>query len=95
MKLVTVICEALAREPLERLLDQVGAQGWTLFTVEGQGRQGHRNADIQEFANIQVEVIVPPLVAEDLLTRLEQEFFPKFAMVAYETTIRVLRRDKF
>jgi hypothetical protein len=39
--------------------------------------------------------MVPPPVAEKLLARLEQEFFPRFAMVAYETDIRVLRREKF
>lgn len=95
VKLVTIICEALAREQLKRLLHEAGAHGYTLFTVEGDGHQGRRTADIQEFANIQVEVIVQPAVAAQLLGRLEQEFFPKFAMVAYETDIRVLRREKF
>lgn len=95
VKLVTIICEALAREPLKRLLHEVGAHGYTLFTVEGDGQQGRRTADIQEFANIQVEVIVQPTVAAQLLARLEQEFFSKFAMIAYETDIRVLRREKF
>jgi nitrogen regulatory protein P-II 2 len=95
MKLVTIIGEALAREALKKLLAEVGAHGYTLFTVEGDGSQGRRVADIQEFANIQIEVIVPPAVAEKILTRLEQEFFDKFAMVAYETDIRVLRREKF
>jgi len=95
MKLVTIICEALAREPLKKLLAEVGAHGYTLFAVEGDGSQGRRTADIQEFANIQVEVIVPPTVAENLLARLEKEFFAKFAMVAYETDVRVLRREKF
>ncbi len=95
MKLVTIIGEALARAPLKRLLSESGAHGYTLFTVEGDGAQGRRTADIQEFANIQVQVIVPPPVAEQLLARLEQEFFPRFAMVAYETDIRVMRREKF
>ena len=95
MKLVTIIGEALAREPLKQLLDEVGAHGYTLFAVEGAGSQGSRSADIQEFANIQVEVIVPPVVAEKLLHRLAAEFFPRFAMVAYETDVRVLRREKF
>lgn len=48
-----------------------------------------------DFANIQVEVIAQPAVAEKLMQRLEKEFFAKFAMVAYETDIRVLRREKF
>jgi hypothetical protein len=77
------------------LLAEVGAHGYTLFTVEGAGGQGRRVADIQEFANIQVEVIVPPDVAEILLARLEQEFFDQFAMVAYGTDISVRRREKF
>ncbi len=94
-KLVTIIGEALAREPLKRLLAEVGATGYTLFIVEGEGRQGRRTADIQEFANIQVEVIVQPEVGEKLLERLEKEFFARFAMIAYESDIRVLRPDKF
>ncbi|MEY4938753.1 MAG: hypothetical protein RIQ93_488 [Verrucomicrobiota bacterium] len=95
VKLVTIICEALARPPLQRLLAEVGAHGYTLFVVEGNGAKGPRRAEIQEFANIQVEVIVSPVVAEKILARLADEFFPKFAMVAYETDIRVLRRGKF
>ena len=95
MKLVTIICEALAREPLRKLLAEVGAHGYTLFTVEGDGNQGRRTADIQEFANIQLQVIVPSGVADKLLERLQKECFAKFAMVAYETDIRVLRQEKF
>ena len=95
MKLVTIICEALAREPLTRLLKEVGAHGFTLFEVEGLGARGSRVADIAEFANIQVEVVAQPAVAERLLARLEKDFFPRFAMIAYETDVRVLRADKF
>ena len=95
MKLVTVIGEALAREPLRKLFGEVGAHGFTVFTVEGDGSKGRRSAEMQEFANIQAEVIVPPAVAERLLQRLEKEFFGTFAMVAYETDIRVVRREKF
>jgi hypothetical protein len=95
MKLVTIVCEALARERLTALLREVGAHGYTMFTVEGSGAKGPRVADIQEFANIQVEVIVPPTVAGQLLSRLEKDFFPCYAMVAYENDVRVLRREKF
>jgi hypothetical protein len=54
-----------------------------------------RTGDIPEFSNIQVEVILPPSGAADLLQRLSKELFPKFAMIAYETEIRVLRPAKF
>lgn len=95
MKLVTIICEALARQPVQMLLAEAGAHGYTVFQVEGAGARGERTADILELANIQFEVIVQPAVAESLLSRLEQEFFPRFAMIAYESDIRVLRQEKF
>ena len=95
MKLVTIVGEALAREPLTALLAEVGAHGYTLFTVEGSGTQGVRIADIEEFANIRLDVIVPPPVADQLLARLQSDFFPRFAMIAYESDVRVLRQEKF
>jgi len=95
MKLVTVIAESLARDPLIRLVREAGAHGFTLFNVEGEGNKGGRPGDIAEFGNIQLEIVVPPAVAEALLTRLHKEFFPRYAMIAYESDIRVLRAGKF
>ncbi len=95
MKLVTIICEAYAREAVTRLLREVGAHGWTLFEVEGEGSRGKRPADIREFANIQIEVIVQPEVAHTLLERLSNEYFPRYGMVAFESDVRVLRPNKF
>ena len=95
MKLVTIVCEAYAQEPVTKLFRDAGAHGWTLFAVEGNGSRGNRPADIREFANIQIEVIVPPEVAETLLERLEKEFFPRYGMIAFESDIRVLRQGKF
>ncbi len=95
MKLVTIVCEAYAKLAVTKLLRDVGAHGYTLFAVEGDGSRGRREADIPEFANIQVEVIVPPEVAQDLLARLEREFFPRYGMIAFESDVRVLRPNKF
>lgn len=95
MKLVTVICEALAREPLVRLLTECGAHGYTVFSVEGAGAKGGRPGDIAEFGNIQMEAIVPPTVAETVLARLEAEFFPRYAIIVHESDVRVLRPGKF
>jgi nitrogen regulatory protein PII len=95
MKLVVIVCEAHAREPVTALLRESGAQGWTLFTVEGEGAKGGRPADIPEFANIQIEVIVRPEVASVLLERLARDFFSRYGMVAHESDIRVWRKEKF
>jgi len=95
MKLVTIVVEALARERITTLLAEVGAHGYTLFSVEGAGATGRRIGDIEEFANIQVEVVLRPEAAERLLARLGEEILPRFAMVTYESDIRVLRAEKF
>lgn len=95
LKLVTIVCEAYAKAAVTKLLHDVGAHGYTLFTVEGDGSRGRREADIPEFANIQIEVIVPPEVAQTLLTRLGTEFFPRYGMIAFESDVRVLRPHKF
>ena len=73
----------------------MGAHGPTLFAVGGDGSRGRREADITEFTNIQIEVIVPPEVAQTLLVRLEKEFFPRYGMIAFESDVRVLRPHKF
>lgn len=95
MKRVTIVTEALAREPIRRLLTEVGAHGYTIFGVEGSGARGPRPADIAEYGNIQIEVVLTPAVAERLLERLDREFFPRYAMIAYEDEVRVIRPEKF
>jgi nitrogen regulatory protein PII len=95
MKQVTIICEAYALEPIKDLLREVGAHGWTHFTVEGAGSRGERTGDLKEFANIQVQVILKPTAAETLMTRLHEELFPLFGMIAYESEVRVIRSAKF
>ncbi len=95
MKLVTIICEALLEERVVEILRHCGAHGHTAFSVHGSGSQGDRSADIVETGNVQIEVILKPAVAEALLAHLYRELFASYAMVAYETDVRVMRPDKF
>lgn len=95
MKLVTIICEAVLEDRVVELLRDCGAHGHTAFNVRGSGQQGERSADIAETGNVQIEVIVKPAVAEVLLARLYADWFASYAMVAYESEVRVLRPGKF
>lgn len=95
MKLVTIVCEAHARHAVTKLLHETGAHGYTLFPVEGEGSRGERPADIPEFANIQIEIILQPAVAEQLLEKLGREYFARYGMIAFETDVRVIRKEKF
>lgn len=95
MKLVTIVCEAHARGPVLDLLRSAGTHGWTLFPVEGEGAGGDRPADIPEFTNLQIQVVVRPEVAASLLERLGRDYFPHYGMIAFAADIQVLRADKF
>jgi nitrogen regulatory protein PII len=95
MKLVTIVCEAVLEERIVEVLHECGAHGHTAFDVRGSGRQGARSADLVESGNVQIEVIAKPSVAETMLARLHAEFFHDYAMVAYESDVRVMRPEKF
>ena len=95
MKLVIIICEAVLEERIVEVLHECGAHGHTAFDVRGSGRQGTRSADLVESGNVQIEVIAKPSVAETMLARLHAEFFQDYAMVAYESDVRVMRPEKF
>jgi len=95
MKLVTSVCEAVLEERIAEVLHECGAHGHTAFDVRGSGRQGQRSADLVESGNVQIEVIAKPSVAETMLARLHAEVFHDYAMVAYESDVRVMRPEKF
>lgn len=95
MKLLTIVCEAYAQDAVTRLLQEEGAHGWTLFPVEGDGAGGRRPGDIREYANIQIEAVVPPEVSDRLLEKLARDYFPRFGMIAFDSDVRVVRGEKF
>ena len=95
MKLVTIVCEAYALDPMKRLIHDCGAHGCTHFAVEGAGAGGERTGEMKEFANVQIEVVLTAEAASTLLSRLEKEFFPRYGMIAFESDVRVLRAGKF
>jgi hypothetical protein len=95
MTLLTVICEAVLENRVVEALRDCGAHGHTAFNVRGSGHQGERSADLAESGNVQIEAIVQPAVAKAALARLQADFFHDYAMVAYESEVRVLRPDKF
>jgi nitrogen regulatory protein PII len=95
MKLITIVCEAYALDPVKKLLGEIGAHGCTHFPVEGAGAGGERTGEMKEFANVQIEVVLPPDAAGALLTRIEKDLFPRYGMIALESDVRVLRAGKF
>jgi nitrogen regulatory protein PII len=94
-KLITIVCESIARETLVAIIQECGAKGYTVSQVEGWGAKGSRFAGIPEDSNIELKTVVGPLRAERILERLSVEIMPRFATVVFVSDVSVLRSEKF
>lgn len=91
---LTIIAEAVLEGRLLRLLADSGAKGFTLTEARGQGSRGVRASE-WEGRNIKIETLVSPAVADRLLERLAEDYFPRFAVVAYVEEVGVVRGEKY
>jgi hypothetical protein len=92
--LLTVIAESLLKERLIQDVREAGARGYTITDAEGEGRRQRRVGEILG-ANIRLETIVSPEVADRLLEVISMEYFERYAVVAYLTTVNVIRGEKY
>jgi nitrogen regulatory protein PII len=67
LKLVTIIAEGFLEEKLVRDVKKLGAKGYTITSVRGEGSRGVRASE-WEGNNIRLETIVSPAVAEKILS---------------------------
>ncbi len=92
--LLTVIAEAILKERLIHDVRAAGARGYTITDAEGEGVRQRRVGEILG-ANIRLETIVSPEVAERLLAVISTEYFDRYAVVAYLSTVSVIRGEKY
>jgi len=86
LKLVTIVAESI--------LERLGAKGYTTVPARGEGSRGMRSLD-WEGQNIRLETIVPEEVALRILARLQEAYFPHYAVIAYVENVWVVRGEKY
>ena len=94
VKLVTIIAEAVLEDRILHDLRQLGARGYTIGTVQGEGTRGV-HASEWEGKSLRIETLVSPEPAEKILQHLAAVYFPHFAVVAYVMDVQVVRGAKF
>ncbi len=94
LSLITIIAEHILRERIIEDIRTAGATGFTLTEVYGEGTRGVR-ASTWQGNNIKVETLVSAEVAERILERLSDTYFEHYAVIAYRSSIEVIRGAKF
>jgi len=94
MDLITIIAEHILREPLIADLRRLGARGYSLGEVEGEGTRGTHATEWQG-RNLRIEAIVSRAVSDRVLAHLAETYFANHALIAYRAEVSVMRAEKF
>lgn len=94
LRLVTIVAERLLKERLLGELRELGAKGYTLTEVKGEGSRGVRASE-WEGRNIKLETVVSVEVAEKIVEYVAQHYFQHHAVIIYTQQVEVVRGDKY
>jgi len=96
LKLVVVVGESVIMEDIAKRGMKLGASGYSITDVVGQGSRSARNVMMTDGAKTKkVEFIVPMDVAEKILTQVSQEYFENYACVAWLSDVQVMRGQEY
>lgn len=94
LKLVTIVAEPVLEEQIVELLHRLGARGHTVTDSRGAGSRGMRASD-PPGGGVRIEVVVSAEVADRILDHVAQHYFPNYAVIAFLTTVEVVRGEKY
>jgi nitrogen regulatory protein P-II 2 len=94
MKRVTIIGDDTVKYRILSELNGLGATGYTEFGVHGKGDRGLRPRHAEP-CNAKIEVICTADLAGRILEHIAQNYFEKYAMIAFVDDVQVIRGEKF
>ena len=94
-RLITIVTEAILEAELCEVLERLGATGYTVTNARGSGHRGIRDAGWSSSSNVRVEVVCKEDVARRIATHLRDNYYNDYAMILFESDVRVLRPDTF
>ena len=94
VRLVTIIAEPVLKDRLIHEIHTLGAHGYTISEVHGEGTRGIHASQWQG-GNIKIETLVSPEVADRIMDAMADHYFPNYAVIAYATDVQVVRGEKF
>lgn len=93
-QLLTVIAESLLEQRLIDDVKRLGAKGYSIGHVRGEGATGRAALDFAG-PSVRLESVVTDEVAERIFELLRRDYFPHYAVVAWVSPVRVARPERF
>ncbi|MBC7419263.1 MAG: transcriptional regulator [Bdellovibrio sp.] len=93
-KLVSIVCEPVLSSSVLNISQALGATGFTVTEVRGQGNGEKSSGEIPDLKS-KIEVIVEPDLALKIMNALAEKFFENYSLITYSTDILILRPEKF
>lgn len=93
-KLVTIICEPVVKTKIIELSQNLGATGFTITEVSGQGNGEKSSGEIPD-AKSKIEVVADSALATKIMTKIAETFFENYSLITYSSDISIMRPQKF
>jgi nitrogen regulatory protein P-II 2 len=93
-RLVTIIVEAAVEARLIEDVKRLGARGYSVGHVRGEGRSASHLQDLNG-PSMRLETIVTDAIAEAILAHLEAAYFGRYAIVVWSSPVDVQRPERF
>jgi len=94
-QLLVIIAEAALEKPLCADVKRLGAQGYTVADVRGEGSMGVREGRWEADRTVQMSVICDPEVADNIAAHVMVTYAPHYGVTLYFSPAEVLRPGKF
>lgn len=96
LKLVTVVGETIIMKDIADEAVELGATGFTMTEVIGQGARNARNViDTGGAKTMRAEFVVPMDVAAKILSHVSHTYFEHYACIAWIADVQVVRGQQY
>lgn len=97
---LVIVTEKLLLKPISKIIDEVGASGYTVLAVGGKGSRNVRSSGqpmvSDNYGNIKIEVLTPSReMALKISEEVAAQFFEDYAGIAYLCNAEVLSAHAF
>ncbi len=93
-KLLTIICEPVLTADILSLTESLGATGFTVTEVKGEG-SGEKSSGEIPYLKTKIEIVLEPEMATRLMSLVAESYFKNYSLIVYASDVSVMRPEKF